>query len=160
MKKILSIITVFLSISTLCACLNNEMESNEPTDLKEVSASDENKTWTEEAVIALFQDGKKNTDYEVTDCALTTDFAYDRVGVVQFTDENGNPCNFAFVDKEGFYQQVGIEAIIADNSSLTYIGDGKVTLTLVQKESGTIYDCTISFSADGDNIMFKIEDSL
>lgn len=111
---------------------------------------------TRAELISLFDEHKENAEWTVMDCVAVTDLAYDRVGVLLFTDETGESCNVAFMDKNGFYQYVSIDAKIALGSRLTYLGDGQVTVKLAGKD-GSVYLDKISFTLDGVNVSFKQE---
>ncbi|MGI6013187.1 MAG: hypothetical protein ACOX7K_02730 [Oscillospiraceae bacterium] len=158
MKKIPYLVIALLIITGLSACTKHTVNTAPP------SAASQTKEWTREDVIALFQSHRDCPNYVVTDCVLTPDSAYGLIGVIQYTDENGNPCNLAFVEEDGFYHPVGLDAyngsVIADDSTLTYMGNGTVTLTLMRKNNGDRYDYTMKYSKDGNGVTFTAEDHL
>lgn len=104
MKKVAS---VFLSITLLLAfvgCRNAndsassalEGEVNSQSTITQSEAP--TKEWTEQEVIPLFLSRKENANWQVIDCVLTPDFAFDRIGVILFVDDEEKTTNLAFID--------------------------------------------------------------
>ena len=88
------------------------------------------------------------------------DSAYGLIGVVQYADKENNQCNLGFVKEEKWSYPTGIAAdgscAIADDSKLTYLGDGKVALSLVEIKTEKILDFVVEYSAEKGNTNFKV----
>ena len=87
------------------------------------------------------------------------DYASNRIGAVLFEDTEDGTTNIAFFDAEGYAQQCGIYAKVADAPDLTYVGDGTVTFKL-ELDEYIIYNCNISILLDDGNVAFEISDDL
>lgn len=115
---------------------------------------------TEADVLAFFTADSHYENCEATDCVLVDDGAYDLIGIVQYTNEYGNPCCLSFVDRDGLCLPVGIAANgdheIASDSVLIYLGDGAVSLTLAETGTGILLDYVVEFSRLEDDINFKL----
>ena len=94
-------------------------------------------------------------EYKVT-CIGMFDFAYDRVGVILYTDSKEGYIHVAFMDAAGNMQHCGVEAELADSSEFTYLGNGEVTFKVCSKDS-TSYTQRISFSVDEERVNFVSE---
>lgn len=163
----------FLFILFLMGCLllagcgdtasDGENQNDQTMTGQDDNTQEEDKITTAD-VLAVFEAEEKNKDCVVTDCVVTPDGAYGLIGVVQYTDADGNDCCLAFV-KEDYSHPLGLDAEnklnVAEDSVLTYVGDGVVTLTLVQvgvtlEQDGVIsvlqeeaiYDYTVKYSFD------------
>ena len=88
------------------------------------------------------------------------DSAYGLIGVVQYADKENNQCNLGFVKEEKWSYPTDIAAdgscAIADDSKLTYLGDGKVALSLVEIKTEKILDFVVEYSAEKGNTNFKV----
>lgn len=88
--------------------------------------------------------------------------AYDLTGIVQYTDEKGNPCYLAFV-KDSWSYPVDLDAeklyVISDDSVLNYHGNGVVTLSLKDPENDVIFDYTVEYSCNASDTNIKITSS-
>lgn len=115
--------------------------------------------WTARDVQAAFEREGLPAGWTITDCAAAEDRAYGCVGAVLFTDEESNTSNVAFVREDGSYQRCGVAAKTSEKSELTYLGNGAVTFQLETAE-GNAYACKVSFSADGSDVRFIVEDEL
>lgn len=93
------------------------------------------------------------------ECVVIPDYASDRVGAVLFQDNTRGTSDVAFFDSEGYFQQCGTHAELADKPNFTYLGDGAVTFKL-KAGNGTTYNHTLTISIDGDSVNFKAEDVL
>lgn len=161
MRRILFVLCLMgcLLLASCGDAASDAGDGNDPT----VSGQEEKKITTTD-VVAVFEAEEENKDCVVTDCVVTPDGAYGLIGVVQYTDADGNDCCLAFV-KEDYGHPLGLDAEnqlqVAEDSVLTYVGDGVVTLTLVQvgvtlEEDGVIsvlqeeavYDYTVEYSFD------------
>ena len=152
MKKITINIVMLILVSLLASCSPGKDSPNVILDSKG------ERIWTEDDVIQLFEDNKEDKSWEVTDCVVATDFAYDRVGVILYTDEHGQTCNLAFMKEDGSYQRMGIVASIAPDSEFVYRGGGQVSLRLEREDKSKPYTCRITFSLEEGEVSFKIED--
>jgi len=151
------------SISMLIVACKNDNE--EPISLKQeqsTSVASVNNTLTKEEVIKIFSNENGNENCIVTDCVIAEDLVYGLIGVVQYTNKDGNPCNLAFV-KDDWSYPVGLDAnnifVIDQKSILTYAGNGLVNLSLENSESGVVYDFTVQYSHEGATTNFKISSS-
>ena len=161
----------FLLILCLMGCLllagcgdvvSDAGNQNDQTETELDNKTQEEETITTADVIAVFEAEEGNEFCVVTDCVVTPDGAYGLIGVVQYTDAGGNDCCLAFV-KETYSHPLGLDAEnklnVAEDSVLTYAGDGVVTLTLVQVgvtleqdgvisvlQEAAVYDYTVAYS--------------
>ena len=104
-------------------CINDASEDASENIVKE---------WTTSEISELF---KRKTDEDCTliTCASVYDFAYDRVGVILYTNSKEGYIHVAFMDKEGNMQHCGVEATIIDSPEFTYLGNGEVTFKVSSK---------------------------
>ena len=151
MKKLIVLLMAVFMVFGISACKKQEVNSTDNTALTDEVTKDETKAATIDDVKEIFLNDPKLKDYEITDCVLTPDGAYGLIGIVQYTDEEGNTSWLAFVNKD-YAHPVNLDAtgklVIADNSVLTYIGNGAVVLTLENPSTGDIYDYTMVYSYD------------
>lgn len=89
-------------------------------------------------------------------CVSVSDFAYDRVGAILYTDSDTEYINVAFIDAAGFIQHCGIGEIIDENEEFTYHGNGEVTFNVCSKE-GITYKQKITFSQNNEGVKFVSE---
>lgn len=164
MKKavIFSLIVAF--VLGIPGCNDNENLSNASSSLEnniqngEVLNQTEEKNWSEQDIIAMFSSiAKEEWVYE--ECVVIPDYASDRVGAVLFQDNTRGTSDVAFFNSEGYFQQCGTHAELADKPNFTYLGDGAVTFKL-KAGNGTTYNHTLTISIDGDSVNFKAEDVL
>ena len=121
-------------------------------EMKEESVG---KKWTTHEIAELFK-MKADTECTLVTCASMFDFAYDRVGVILYTDSKEGYIHVAFMDAEGNMQHCGIEAELEDSPEFTYLGNGEVTFKVCSKD-GTNYTQKISFSVDEEKVNFVSE---
>ena len=55
------------------------------------------------------------------ECVVIPDYASDRVGAVLFQDNTRGTSDVAFFDSEGYFQQCGTHAELADKPNFTYV---------------------------------------
>ncbi|MFY9174878.1 MAG: hypothetical protein WAO24_06000 [Peptococcia bacterium] len=168
MKKMLKVIMPCILICLFLSACQKSYINAPATDRLEistqsdVSSDSEEKALTKEQVIQIFMNEKDNSNCVITDCVVAEDMAYGLTGVVQYTDESGNPCYLAFV-KDPWSYPVGLDAenicVIADDSILTYQGNGIVTLSLKNPEMDVIYDYTVEYSRNNTDTNFKVSSS-
>lgn len=130
------------------------------TDIDEMKDENVRKNWTTQEIAELFKTNA-NEDCTLVACASMFDFAYDRVGVVLYTDSKEGYIHVAFMDAEGNMQNCGVEAKVLDSPEFTYLGNGEVTFKVCSKD-GENYTQKIAFSVDGEGVNFvaeAIEDS-
>lgn len=94
----------------------------------------------------------------VTDAVAAPDAAYDLVGVVLFTGEDGNECNLAFVH-DGLVNPVCIDADgnnvpAPELGRLTYLGGGAVSLAIRDTRDGSVQMYTMEYSRKDANVLY------
>ena len=153
MKKFVALLMAVFMVFGICACKKQEVNSTNNTATTDDTTSGEQNeatpVFTIDDVKNVFLNDKNFKDCEITDCVVVNDNAYGLIGVIQYTDKDGNPSWLAFVDENSVYP-VGLDAdnklkITAD-SILTYIGNGTVALTLENPATGEIYDYTMTYA--------------
>ncbi len=152
MKKLIVLLMAVLMVFSISACKKQEVSSTNNTALTDDSTKkEEEKIITIDDVKEIFANDPQLKDFEITDCVLANDKAYGLLGIVQYTDDEGNSSWLAFVN-EDYAHPVNLDAsgklAIAENSVLTYIGNGAVVLTLEDPSTGDIYDYTMVYSYD------------
>lgn len=153
MKKhmVLTIVLACLCLMALVGCKKTYTEIEDDNETKvEVNKPDEEdkeETVTIDDVKEFFKLNESIGDCEITDCVLTPDNAYDLIGVVQYTDDDGNTACFAFVKSDGVAYPSRIEAEITEDSVLTYLGNGTIAFTITD-DKNEVYDYTLSYSYD------------
>lgn len=100
----------------------------------------------------------------VTASVGAPDAAYDLVGVVLFTREDGNACNLAFVH-DGLVNVVCIDADgnnapAPELGELTYLGSGAVSLAIRDGRDGTAALYTMEYSRTGANVKYTAKTEL
>lgn len=128
---------------------------NADDDIEEVKVEKIAKEWTTQEIAELFKT-KADVDCTLIKCASMFDFAYERVGVVLYTDNKEGYIHVAFMNAEGNMQHCGVEVELADSSEFTYLGNGEVTFKVCSKD-GKNYTQKISFSADEEGVNFVLE---
>ena len=111
--------------------------------------------WSTQEIEALFLDNNES-DWKLIKCVSAYDFAYDRIGVVLFTEKDTEYINVAFMDEEGIMPHCGIEATLDENIELTYHGNGEVTFNVCSKD-GVKYKQKFAFSKYNDEVKFVSE---
>ena len=155
-KKIWMLLLIIGLIAMVTGCKTAADNGNpQNISLTPGAVSDSDIQYTEDDIIRYFKSFSYSQNCVATDCVLTQDNAYGLIGIVQYTDENGNPCNLSFVRDSSFGYPVGLDAdgrmTIADDSALSYEGSGTVTLTLHEKETGKSYEYTVGYSYSQEN---------
>lgn len=169
MKKVLKV-TLFCIVVCIFLSACQKSDTNTPaTDRVETSSKPDapsdsvtEKALTKEQVMLIFKNEKDNSNCVITDCVVAEDMAYGLTGVVQYTHGNRNPCYLAFV-KDTWSYPIGLDAenlyVIADDSVLTYQGNGIVTLSLKNPENDVINDYTVEYSCNDIDTNFKVSSS-
>lgn len=169
MKKVLKVTLLCILLCLLLSACQKKDVSNPATDIvdnsPELDASSESvieKALTKEQIMQIFMNEKRNSNCIITDCVVAEDMAYGLTGVVQYTNEDGNPCYLAFV-KDTWSYPIGLDAenqfVIADDSVLTYQGNGIVTLSLKDPKNNVIYDYTVEYSSNDTDTNFTVSSS-
>lgn len=184
MKKPIAIFLVFTLILSLVGCANKtdtidtpEITNNSSQayeDQTDSSISSENADnilpvntdeaemtsihkWTEEEIISLFKSKDENENQDISDCVVFPDFATECIGAVLLYDNEKQMVTLAFIDEEGYYQEIGIMEIIpCSESNFTYLGDGAVTFQC-QTEEGVTYNYKMTYSRESNGPMFIAE---
>jgi len=127
------------------------------------------KNYTKELAIQTFWADNDNHNYEISDVVLVEDHAIPKLqAVISFYDkENNNSSNLAFIydhtsRKIGFAvnEVAGVQTYeIADDSKLTYVGNGVVSTSIRKIDTNEIIDYQIGFSHEESTstTTFKIE---
>ncbi|MCI7302442.1 MAG: hypothetical protein SO434_06160 [Eubacteriales bacterium] len=164
MKKRLIFHAVLIAVLLLCACetadtppssINSGSSSSpESSNLQlHVDTSQEEITYTETDVQEAFARSDAAPNATILDCVVAEDQTMNLMGVVQFLDsEHPKTCWMGFVTTDGFVYSAGPQAKPADDDSLTYLGDGTVSMNMIQEETGETYlfKLTISRTDSGD----------
>lgn len=106
------------------------------------------KEWTEQEILSLFE-AKTKPNWTVIDCVRAPDFAFDRIGVVLFVDNDNGHYHLAFLDADGYYALCGTHGQLSVPAELEYCGNGIVTFKVKAKD-GLVYECKITFSQSED----------
>lgn len=163
-----------IAMALACVCLvalvgckktYTPVEDDNKTNIEENKPVEDEKE--EEDVVTIddvkeyFKVNESFGSCEITDCVLTPDNAQGLIGVVQYTDEEGNTACFAFVRSDGTAYPSRIEAEITDDSVLTYLGNGTIAFTLTD-DKNEVYDYTLSYSYDEkeNNTHFEVHSNI
>ena len=160
MKKGIAALVLVVCIFALSGCGQNGAASSGSGESAQSTAgqqSAQETEWTAQELKTQFLEKNTNRNWTVIDCVPASDLAYDRVGVVLFTDSEKKTSNTAFMDKDGNCQQCGLYADVYSDPQLTYCGNGVVTFQL-KTEEGTPNPYRISFSMEGPDVSFVAED--
>ena len=166
MKKACMIVACLVCITAMSACGSSggsqngaSVQGSVDTTASQTDNKSVDKIFTEQDIAAMFDKSMRSDDTEYIDCAVMPDKAYGRAGAALFRNINENTVNIAFFDADGYAQQCGTYAELADAPEFRYLGDGNVTCKM-RTESGDIYSMTLTLSADGSGIRFLMEDDL
>lgn len=163
MKKISIILFLFLYTISITACTNKEVSqapSSSEYDIETTTSHDEESIWREQDIMNMYYsmtNGEIGLEY--LDCVLMPDNAGERIGAVLFEDTKEGTTNIVFFNAEGYSQQCGVYAKVADTPDLTYLGEGEVTFKL-ETDEHIIYNCNISIAVDDSDVEFVITDDL
>lgn len=163
MKKICTVLLLFMYMIGIVACGKQDVSKDATSTNENVDKNTlqkEEKSWSEQEITDMFysmMNGKIELEY--LDCTIMSDRASDHIGAILFKNTEDGTTNIAFFDEEGYAQQCGIYAKVADVPDLTYLGNGTVTFKL-ETDEHIIYNCTITISVDGGNVAFVMTDDL
>ena len=135
----------------LCTAETSDDISLVPAESEETEAT----KWSIQEIEALFL-AKAESDWKFIKCVEAYDFAYERVGVVLYIENDTEYVNIAFMDEDGIMPHCGIEAVLDENIEFTYHGNGEVTFNVCSKD-GMKYKQKIVFSKYDDEINFVSE---
>ncbi len=121
--------------------------------------TEETRAWTEEQVISLFQESEQHEGWQVEDCVLTPDAAYDCVGVVLAVNPSDSTPYVTFVEADGNSNGCNVDAQLAAEPDLTYDGKGTVRFQL-QDEEGAEHLYLVTYSRDSNAVQFAPEGKL
>lgn len=166
MKMLLSLVCCLLA-ALLAGCAPSSSapastslpDSGSPASVSQPAgepAASEAPEWTDEAVAELFLAQEQNQRRTVLDCAAVPDGGEELVGVVLYAEPEHTDVRLAFLSADGTFQPMGLEATPADPSGLTYLGEGKFRLDLLD-ENGAPSGQVITFRRDGAETFFAME---
>lgn len=163
MKKFFIVLLICIYLVGVVACSSQDvsqdaMVTNE--EVEENTLQNEEKDWSEQDIINMFYsmtNGEIGIEY--LDCILMPDHVNGHIGAVLFENTNDGTIHIAFFDEEGYAQQCGVYAKVADAPDLIYLNGGIVTFKL-ETDEDIIYNCTISISIDDNMVAFVIVDDL
>ncbi|MEH7392326.1 hypothetical protein V7149_03910 [Bacillus sp. JJ1503] len=149
-------LVIFLSL-TLIGCSNTTQSVSEYPDssLNQNQQTSVKKNYTKDDAIATFKMNRDYNNYEIFDYILVKDDKLPMLkAVISFYDKTeNNSCNLAFIYGDTI-QRIGfavneVDGVktyeIADNSRLTYVGDGTVTTSILKIETNEVIDYKITF---------------
>ncbi|QTD40327.1 hypothetical protein [Sporosarcina sp. Te-1] len=158
MKLRLTLGIILISILIGCSPTTESVSEHPVSSINQDQQSPEKKMYPQDDAIAAFNRNKHYSDYEVTDYVVVKDDALPMLkAVISFYDHiENNSCNLAFIygdtiQRIGFAvnETDGVKTYeIADNSRLTYVGDGAVTTSIREIDTNEIIDYKITFSYD------------
>lgn len=122
----------------------------------EAASASESTEWTDEAVAELFLSQEENERRTVLDCVAVPDGGEELVGVVLYAEPEHTDVRLAFLSADGTFQPMGLEATPADPSGLSYLGEGKFRLDILD-ENGQPSGQVITFRRDGVETYFAVE---
>lgn len=162
MKKMLLWVKVFVfCMITFVGCGPEHAKPQETveSDVRISCAADEDsgksEEWTTQEIASLFA-SKAKADWKMVECVSVGDFAFERVGVILYTDSDPEYIRVAFMDGKGYMQHCGVKAALDTPSEFTYHGNGEVTFK-IQLEDETRYIQKIAFSSSESGVNFISE---
>lgn len=123
------------------------------------AAEPEEKTWSRQELLSVFDALNEEGRLEYLDCVLMPDRAGERVGAVLFADREQERTGVAFFDEEGNAQQCNVESEAAADPEFTYLGNGTVSMKL-KTEDGKSNSYKLTISVDGSRVNFTAESDL
>lgn len=172
MKMRLLLPALLTAACLLCACAPAEPapssagsgSSSPPqasTSQPQADTSQEKTTYTETDVQAAFARSDAAENVTLLGCVVAEDQAHNLMGVVQYLDsEDPETCWLGFVCTDGIVHSAGPQAQPADDDSLTYLGNGVISMNIIQEETGEPYQYKLSFSKNGTEIAYRAWESL
>lgn len=133
-------------------------EDGEKGTVSGEAVPEEEKIWSEQDLVELFQGMQAADTLAYLDCALMPDRAEDRIGAVLFEDQEEGTTNVAFFDAEGYAAPCGVHARAAEDPGFAYLGEGAAAF-LAETEAG-VCAFTITISIDGSTVNFDVASEL
>lgn len=152
MNKFLSIILLFF----LVGCSNTENVQKSSSTL--FPPDQQQSFQMNDDAIAMFRKNKDYRDYKILDYVVVDDEKLPKLNaIISFYDSiENNSCNLAFIYGDTI-QRIGFAANevdgvktyeVADDSELTYVGNGTVSTSIRKIDTNEIINFEISFSYD------------
>lgn len=172
MKMRLLLPALLTAACLLCACAPTEPapssagsgSSSPPqasTSQPQADTSQEKTTYTETDVQAAFARSDAAESATLLDCVVAEDQAHNLMGVVQYLNsEDPETCWLGFVTTDGLVHSAGPQAQPAYDDSLTYLGNGVISMNIIQEETGEPYQYKLSFSKNGIETAYRAWESL
>lgn len=169
MKMRLLLSALLTAACLLCACAPAELvpsssgssQPNASTSQPQADTPQEKTTYTETDVQAAFARSDAAENVTLLGCVVAEDQAHNLMGVVQYLDsEDPETCWLGFVSTDGIVHSAGPQAQPADDDSLTYLGNGVISMNIIQEETGEPYQYKLSFSKNGTEIAYRAWESL
>lgn len=164
MKRLLILILALICLLAISGCNGKESvegfsatTAENPHNKEEIDPTDIN-DWTEQQVTSMFINSMDDS-WNIIDCILVPDYAYNRIGALLYWDSEKETTNVAFIDADGFSQSCGVYAKTYSNAGFTYLGNGKVAFVL-ESQDGETYNCNITLSVDSSYVHFTVENAL
>lgn len=132
-----------------------KMQAGTKDETYSMEQTEDLKEWSIQEITSLFSEHAE-PDWKLADGISVYDFAYERVGVILYTESDTEYVNIAYMDAEGVMHHCGIEAVLDENPEFTYHGNGEVTFN-VRSEDGKKYTQKITFSRDRESVNFVSE---
>lgn len=158
MKQGLLICCALSLIFLLTACENQSPaagQSPDPASAETEKMKPDAPSYTEEDAYAVFYADPDFENCAPTDCVLANDSANGLNAIIQYTDQNkNNACNLAFLCLDSCYpicfavnSAEGVRDFeIADDSILSYLGNGTAALSVINTATNNNYDFSVQFS--------------
>ncbi len=155
MKKIL----IYALCLSMALCFSG-CKKQEKQAVAEAQSEDELVVYD---LMEKFYQNPENVNCVVSDHAVATDKASDLIGAVCYTDALNNPSCLAFISNDGF-KSVKLDdngkMQPASGSKLIYLGDGKVSFMLQEKDSDKVYEYTLFYQVKDSEAEIKTESKL
>lgn len=156
MKRQLILPALLTAAYLLCACTSTEPASfSSGSSQSDASNSCQETNYTEGDVQAAFERSNSAENATILDCVVAEDQAYELMGVVQYLDsEAPETCWLGFVTSDGSVYSAGPKVQPADDDSLTYLGNGTVSMNVIPEEIGKTELYKLSYQKDGTDITY------
>ena len=83
------------------------------------------------------------------------------MGAVQYlSPDHPEACMIGFVSLDEFVFAAGPQAYPADDNSFTYLGDGTISMNMIQEGASDTYLYKLTFRRNGSDISYKAWSSL
>ncbi|QGU95461.1 hypothetical protein GOM49_10495 [Clostridium bovifaecis] len=155
MKKTLSLILAITLIVTLIGCSDTTQNALTKSDSSLNPQTSVEKKYTKDDAIETFKKYKDFNNCEITDYVLVNDNKIPMLNaIISFYDKKkNNSSNLAFIlgdlSQEVCFAVNEVEGVktyeIADNSQLTYVGDGAVTTSIRKIDTNEVINYKIIF---------------